>query len=544
MLTVPGGWRTRLDATTVAHYRATGDWDDRTIADHLDRVAEREPGRVLIRDGDRALGAAETREQAMRLARLIAGLGVGRGEVVSFQLPNWHEAILVDLACAYGGFVSNPIVPIYRDAEVGFIVENAGSRLFFTTGSFRNFDHAAMVERLRPKWPRLITPVFVRAGPASAPSLEGLLASGAEAPVERAAANDVKLLMYTSGTTGPAKGVLHTHNTLGAEIRNFIRHLRLPEGLVVLMPSPLTHITGYLYGLMLPVTLGGTVVLMERWDVAAAADLIERHGVTFTLGATPFLQELSRFARETGRRFPTLRRFPTGGAPVPPEIVHEAMRAFAQCQTFRIYGSTEAPTVALGVPDPGQEELAATTEGYVVGHDLRLVDDRGDLVADGEEGEVTTRGPENFVGYATWADNDGAFDADGFFRTGDLARVTPEGCLVVTGRKKDLIIRGGENLSPKEVEDVLHGHAAVREAAVVAMPHARLGETGCAFVTLHEGAVFTFADMVALLERSGLARQKFPERLEIVGSLPYTVAGKIRKNVLRDEIRARLAGSV
>jgi acyl-CoA synthetase (AMP-forming)/AMP-acid ligase II len=359
--------------------------------------------------------------------------------------------------------------------------------------------------------------------------------------VERPGANDIKLLMYTSGTTGPAKGVLHTHNTLGAEIRNFVRHLGLPEGLVVLMPSPLTHITGYLYGLMLPVTLGGTVVLMERWEVAAAADLIERHEVTFTLGATPFLQELSRFARETGRRFPSLRRFPTGGAPVPPEIVHEAVRSFANCQVFRIYGSTEAPTIALGVPEPGREDLAATTEGFVVGHEIRLVDDEGNRVADGEEGEVTTRGAENFVGYVDWADNHDAFDAQGFFRTGDLARMTPEGCLVVTGRKKDLIIRGGENLSPKEVEDVLHGHPAVREAAVVAMPHARLGETGCAFVTLRDGARFSFADMVAALERSGLARQKFPERLEIVESLPYTVAGKIRKNVLRDDIRARLA---
>ena len=360
MLTIPGGWRTRLDEATVARYRATGDWDDRTIADRLDAAAEADPDRPLIYDGDTALTAAETVEQAKRLARLIAGLGVRKGEVVSFQLPNWREAILVDLACAYGGFVSNPIVPIYRDAEVGFILANAGSRLFFATGAFRNFDYAAMIERLRPKWPRLIAPVFVRGGPASSLSLEGLFANGAEAPVERTEANDVKLLMYTSGTTGPAKGVLHTHNTLGAEIRNFVRHLRLPTGLVVLMPSPLTHITGYLYGLMLPVTLGGSVVLMERWEVAAAADLIERHGVSFTLGATPFLQELSRFARETGRRFPSLLRFPTGGAPVPPEIVHEAIRSFANCQVFRIYGSTEAPTIALGVPDPGREDLAAS----------------------------------------------------------------------------------------------------------------------------------------------------------------------------------------
>jgi non-ribosomal peptide synthetase component E (peptide arylation enzyme) len=196
--------------------------------------------------------------------------------------------------------------------------------------------------------------------------------------------------------------------------------------------------------------------------------------------------------------------------------------------------------VALGVTDPAKEDLAATTEGYVVGHDIRLLGTDGRPVAEGEEGEVVSQGPENCVGYANWADNAEAFDTDGYFHTGDLARMTPEGCLVITGRKKDLIIRGGENLSPKEVEDVLHAHPAVREAAVVAMPHVRLGETGCAVVTLRPGAEFGFGDMIALLEAAGLARQKYPERLEIVESLPYTVAGKVRKNVLRDEIKARI----
>jgi acyl-CoA synthetase (AMP-forming)/AMP-acid ligase II len=307
------------------------------------------------------------------------------------------------------------------------------------------------------------------------------------------------------------------------------------------MPSTVCHITGYLYGIQLPITLGCLVVLMDIWDAQKAADLIDDHGVTFTIGATPFLQELARVARERRRSLPTLRYFPTGGAPVPPEVIYDANAAFDRCACFRLYGSTEAPTVTLGVPDPAQKELAATTEGYVVGHELRLLGVNNELVPAGVEGEIATRGPEMCVGYASVQQNEDAFDLDGYFHTGDLARITPEGCLVITGRKKDLIIRGGENISPKEIEDVLYTYPAVREAAVVAMPHPRLGETACAFVTLQEGGTFDCQAMRRLLESSGLAKQKYPERLEIVDALPYTAAGKIRKNILREQIAARIA---
>jgi acyl-CoA synthetase (AMP-forming)/AMP-acid ligase II/AcrR family transcriptional regulator len=536
----PSGWRTRLDDDIIAHRRATGEWRDRTIADRLDEICRSDPDRRLVVDGVRAFSASAIRNTALRLCRLIAERGVKRGEVVSFQLPNWHEAILIDLACAYGGFVSNPIVPIYRDAEVSFIVANARSRLVFVPEIFRSFDYAAMTDRLRRQWPNLLDVIFVRPERASLPSFAAFMDRASDIATERPDPNDVKAIMYTSGTTGPAKGVLHTHNTLGAEIDNFAARLGLGATDVILMASPLTHITGYLYGLMLPITLGAPVILMDTWTAASAAALIERHNVTFTIGATPFLQELARHSRDYRRPFPSLRSFPTGGAPVPPEAIREANRSFANCVSFRIYGSTEAPTVTLGAPNPAHEELAATTEGFVVGHDAQLVGDDGLVVGDGEEGEIVTRGPEVSVGYADWSQNADAFDAEGFFHTGDLARRTPEGCLIITGRKKDLIIRGGENLSPKEIEDVLHTHPAIREAAVVAMPHQRLGETACAFVTLRNKADFRFDDMTALLQASGLAKQKYPERLEIVESLPYTIAGKVRKNVLRDEIRARI----
>ena len=377
---------------------------------------------------------------------------------------------------------------------------------------------------------------MVRGSSQLASSFESLMA---EEPAELGARpdpNHVKLIMYTSGTTGRAKGVLHTHNTIATEISNFSDWLTLDENDVILMPSPLAHITGYLYGIQLPVTLGCPVVLMDMWDVRRAANDIEANGVTFTIGATPFLQELSNLCRETRRNLPSLRYFPSGGAPVPPEIILGADSSFERCVAFRVYGSTEAPTVTLGVPDRAEQTLRATTEGYIVGHEVRLVDEYGVEVKRGEEGEITTRGPELTVGYALDEQNSEAFDENGFFRTGDLAVQTPEGCLSITGRKKDIIIRGGENLSPKEIEDVLYTHPAVYEAAVVAMPHARLGETCCAFVTLKAGAVFDFEAMRKVLTASGLAKQKFPERLEIVDSLPYTPAGKIRKNLLRNQI--------
>lgn len=537
----PSGWKTRLTDAMVAKYRAEHSWRDRTISEDLDQLWTVRPTQPLVIEPHVSRNVEEVRQDARMLAGALAGKGLRRGDVVSFQLPNWYEAVLIELACAYGGFVCNPIVPIYRATEVDFILRDAGSKIFFVPESFRNFDYAAMALNLRQNCQELHQVVVVRpAGASPALTFQDLM-QGVAAPIEGSAdPNDVKLIMYTSGTTSRAKGVLHTHNTISTEVHNLIAHMKLDANDVILMPSPLCHITGYLYGVQLPITLGCPVVLMDVWDVAKAVEAIEQSGVTFTIGATPFLQELAIFCIERGQTLPGLRYFPTGGAPVPPEVIAVADKAFARCVAFRVYGSTEAPTVTLGVVDRGETALRAETEGYVVGHEIRLVDDEGKVVRVGDEGEIITRGPEVCVGYALDEHNLEAFDEDGFFHTGDLARQTPEGCLIITGRKKDIIIRGGENLSPKEIEDVLYTHPSVREAAVVAMPHPRLGETCCAFVTLKVGASFDFAAMQALLSRSGLARQKHPERLEIVETLPYTAAGKIRKNLLRDQIKAQV----
>jgi cyclohexanecarboxylate-CoA ligase len=532
----PCGWQTLLTDSMIAENRASGKWRDQTIADRLDQLCLARTEQKLVIESGGSHTALEVRRDALRLAGVLTARGLRAGDAVSLQLPNWYEAVLVDLACAYAGFVCNPIVPIYRGAEVDFIMKDSGSRILFIPERFRNFDYKAMAEELRPRWNRLTDVIVVRATSPAASSFESLIAEEPAEFCRHPNPNHVKLIMYTSGTTSQAKGVLHTHNTIATEISNFIDWLKLDENDVILMPSPLGHITGYLYGIQLPITLGCPVVLMDTWDAGMAADIIETNRITFTIGATPFLQELSNLCKETQRKLPSLRYFPSGGAPVPPEIVLAADAAFERCVAFRVYGSTEAPTVTLGAPDRAERELRARTDGYIVGHEVRLVDENGVQVRRGQQGEITTRGPELTVGYMLSEQNSEAFDQDGFFRTGDLAVQTPEGCLTITGRKKDIIIRGGENLSPKEIEDVLYTHPAIREVAVVAMPHPRLGETCCAFVTLKDGATFNTEAMQNVLKSSGLAKQKIPERLEIVDNLPYTAAGKIRKNLLRDQI--------
>ncbi len=539
------GWKTRLTDALIAENTASGIWRNLTLADQLDNVLAKNPDKVLFIEGGRNVTAAEMARQARALASALQRRGLVAGDVVSFELPNWPETVAIDLACAMLGLVCNPIIPIYRDAEVTYILRDAGTKAFFIPTTFRNFDYAEMVARHRAELPGLEHVITVRGQADGAETFEDLLAEGNPDGFVRPEVdpNAVKLIMYTSGTTGRPKGVLHSHNTIDTEIQAISKFLSLDDSDVILMPSPVSHITGYLYGIQMPFTLNAPAVFMETWNAAGAADLIDKHGVTFTIAATVFLQELTDFARRNERRLPSLRYFPSGGAPVPPEVIHNAHKAFARCVCSRVYGSTEAPTVTLGVNSREEEHLGATTEGYIVGHEVKIVDPAtGEEVGTGVEGEILTRGPEMCLGYAADDHNAEAFEPDGYFHTGDLAMMTGDGAMVITGRSKDLIIRGGENISPREVEDALHEHPAIHEAAVVAMPHERMGETGCAYVVLEDGATLNFEEMVAFLGGTGMAKQKYPERLEIIDEFPRTAAGKIRKNVLRDRIAAALAG--
>jgi cyclohexanecarboxylate-CoA ligase len=539
------GLNLRIDANRTQDLRASGIWRNRTIADDLRDWAARQPERVCIRDGYRAVTYRQILREAEAVAAGLQMLGLAPGDVVSFQLPNWIEAAVIDLAASLLGLVVNPIVPIYREHEATAILKDCGARVLFIPDNYRKFDYLAMAHAMRKSCPELEHLIVVK--PSGGRSHEGTLtyeslactdASSMSWPVT--APDSIKFVLYTSGTTGVAKGVLHTHETIARALRGCMEFWRLDPHDVILMPSPVTHITGYLWGLEAPFCWGSPTVLMERWNADEAIDLIDRHGVGMTISATTFLQELLDAAERRGTSLPSLRVFACGGASVPPALIHRANQMLRQCRSFRVYGATEVPLIGRGCVDPDDDTTPAETDGIIVDFDVKILLDDGRAAPDGTEGEILARGAAQCVGYVDAEATRVSFDEEGYFHTGDLGYRTPKGALVITGRKKDLIIRGGENISAKEIEDLLITHPAVRDVAVVSMPHARLGEAVCAFVIPANPAP-TLQDLVCYLEKAGLARQKFPERLEIVDDMPRTAAGKIKKDILRKIAHALVA---
>lgn len=537
------GWNVQWSEERAAQWVREGQWLNRTLADAARDAAAHEPDRVTQVCGGRDVTAGEVWAGATRLAAALWARGFRAGDVIAFQMPNWHEAAFIDVAACLLGVVVCPIVTIYRDTEVALILSDSRAKGIFVAERFRGFDFAAMLARLRPALPNLAHVWTVRGTqPDTADGdLRTLMADAPALPALPAVSPDaVKLVLYTSGTTGRPKAVLHSHNSLIRATLMCARHWGIAPGDTTLMPSPVTHVTGFSHGLEMPFFGGTRCVLMEKWNAAEAADIIEREQVSFTIGATPFLQELMDVAEASGRTLPSLRLFPCGGAAVAPEIIYRVARVLPNCRSFRVYGSSEAPMITFGFCAPGQERLAAETDGEIVDYEVRVVDLDGRPLGLGQEGEICARGPALFLGYADPVHSAEAFDADGFFRTGDIGYVTAERAVVFTGRIKDLINRGGEKISAKEVEDLLHQHPAVMNAAVVAMPHPRLGETVCAYVIPKPGATVTAADIVALLDAAGVAKQKYPERFIFVDDFPKTASGKVKKDLLRADVRERL----
>lgn len=529
-------WPNQHSDADAARYRAAGLWRDRTIAAALADLSRAEPDRIAIVDAAGRYSYGDLEAKARRLSGWFLSQGLQPGDVVAFQLPNWHEAVVIALSTSMLGLVCLPIVPIYREAEVRFILEASGAKLFLTPDSFRGFDHGALADRLAAEIPTLDAAVRIRGADGPDP-----LAAEPYEGAPQGTATEPWLLMYTSGTTGHPKGVIHCANSLDCELVNVTGwwDLRADRD-VSLMPSPVTHVTGFLYGVIMPFSHGIPAVLMERWDTAEALRLIAAERASFMVSATPFLRELIDTASANGDALETLRVFACGGAPVPPDLIRQAWERFPGLLACRVYGSTEAPTVTLGVRSRDNLADAAETDGHIVGHDVRIVADDGSMLPAGEDGEIRTRGPEMFSGYLDPDDHAAAFDEDGYFRTGDLGHVTPDGYVTVTGRKKDLIIRGGENLSAKEIEDALFRHPAIREVAVVAMPHPRLGETCCAYLVT-DGRAPDVAELSAFLSAQGLARQKHPEKVVVTQILPRTASGKIQKFVLREQLSKNAA---
>lgn len=522
----------------LRRYATTGVWENKTLGTRARDWAARHPDHIVFLDEPTAPTYASLLADGEALARALIDLGLVPGDTISFQTPNWVEAAVINLAAALGGYIINPIVHIYRDAEVAQMLADCGARLFFVAERFRNIDFAAMVDRILPSLPALEHVIYVRPE-TRARDFAALVEQGRGLthPLPTVDPDSVKLLLYTSGTTGRPKAVLHSHNTLARVAQVSFDHSAIVGQDVTLMPSPVTHISGYSGGLEKPFIGGSQTILMESWNAEAAVDLIERYGITSTVAATPFLQELCTVAQAKGRTLPSFQRFACGGAAVPADLVRAANSALANPCAYRVYGSSEVPLATQGWLPHLHPERAADSDGIATDYELLIVDDDGAEVATGIDGEVLARGPSMFVGYADAAQTREAMTGDGYFRTGDIGHLTDDGALVITGRKKDLIIRGGENISAKEIEDVLHTHPAIREAAVVAMPHPRLGEGICACAIAEGEVAPTLEEVAAFVTAAGLARQKCPERIEWLDEFPRTASGKIRKDVLRERVR-------
>ncbi|ARN75648.1 AMP-binding protein [Oceanicoccus sagamiensis] len=519
-------------------------WSNLTISEAAWQKAEASPDDVAIYlEDEPAITYGSVAEEARRLITGLRKLGMEEGDTISFQLPNWRESVIVDIAASAMGLLVNPVIPIYRDRELRFILKDANTKLIYIPEQIRSLEFPSMIASLKPELPNLAHVVTVRAEG----DHEGMLRFEDlmdNEPVDLATLpkvdpNSIKTILYTSGTTGNPKAVLHSHNTLARIIQNSVDCWGMDENDVMIMPSPVTHVTGYGSGMVLPFISPVKSALMPRWDADAAVDYIERVGGTASVGATPFLVELLAAAKRKNTRLPTMRLFACGGAAVPPQLIHQCYEELENCRAFRVYGSTECPVITQGFVKAGEQELAAETDGMIYAYDVKILDDDGNELPRGVDGEIAARGAGMMLGYGIAEQNASGHDADGYFLTGDIGVRTEDDAILITDRKKDIIIRGGENLSAKEIEDVLHDHPMIKEAAVVAMPHERLGEGVCAYLILEQAeASLELSEVAAFADSASLAKQKIPQHIQVVADLPRTASGKVRKDVLRKEIKA------
>lgn len=526
--TTKTGWTIRWDAARAASAYADGWWSGQTCADALRAEAERAPDRVLLVDGDVRLTAADLLTRSTTLGSILAAR-FAPGSVISFMLPNWYETAVIYMAATLAGLVANPILPSLRDHDLRFILEDAKCRMIFVPHTFRGHDYAAMLASVCA---RMEAPpeVVVLRGPAGSgqTAWDALCAEQAGAALPQVDPDDVRMIMYTSGTTGRPKGVLHTHNTLGALIRQIGRHWLVEPGDAFLVPSPVSHIGGSIYAFEMPVMLGSRAVLMEAWAPDEAVQLMLAEGITHMAGATPFLQGLLDAARRAGTDLPDLKVFICGGASVPPALIRKARGAFAKARVSRVYGSTELPVTTVGALGDDEADAAAETDGRPGIAEVVIAAD----------GEIRARGPQLMAGYARPEDEASAFDEAGFYRSGDQGELTPAGHVIVTGRIKDLIIRNGENIAPKEIEDLLTSHPAIAEIAIVGIPHPRTGERAVAVIVPQGNAQPDVAALSEHLSALGVARFKYPEDVMLWPALPRNDAGKVLKTVIRDRLRA------
>jgi len=537
-------------AERMAYWRERGVYTDMSYADAIREAMKVGADQRLIfhsRARPHETTAGALNQEAERVAAAFHNLGLRRGDYIAVMLPTWAETTTAYLAAFKLGLAVVPIVAIYGPREIGFIVRQTQAKALIIPDVFRGFDYLERVAAAGdlPSLKHLI--VVGEKAPPGATLWSDLPAEPGDAyPDPGKIADEVCLVIYTSGTTSDPKGVRHTHNTMLCDINAIVAEggqpFVAPElGKPSLCMLPAGHIAGWLLMTRPFLTPSGDVVYVDQWIPEDAARLVEKHKVISTGGGGPvFLNTMTAAAKEHGIDISSLQMWALGGAPVAPENIRASDSL--GIAAWRSYGMSEHTVVTSGVPGEPFEKLANTDGRLTARNQMKICDDDGNELPIGEPGEICTLGPRLFVGYVDSELDKACLMPGGWYKSGDIGTIDDEGYLTVVDRKKDIIIRGGENISAKEIEDVLSTMPGVVEPAAVAMPDPDLGERVCVYILAQPGAQITFDEMTAHFREQGVPRAKTPERLILVeGDFPRTASGKIKKHELRSALRAEAA---
>jgi acyl-coenzyme A synthetase/AMP-(fatty) acid ligase len=522
----------------IAGFRSSGAWPDHLIWDYVERWAAERPDSLAFHDGDRGLTFLALRDLSAALAQSLADLGIARGDRVVMQVPNWVEGVIAYCGITRLGAIMVPQSAIYRRADVGYVVQKTQAAALIVPGVHRGFDHLEMAKQIKASSPSLRHLISVRDPRDEVIDFESLLgAAPYTGPVPTA--DDVHVILFTSGTTARPKACVHTSNTylFCALVQGYDAYEVTPDD-VMFMPSPIAHTTGLSCGVDLPIMNGIPSILLDAWDPEVALERISRFGCSMSVSAMPFLATLAQAYDPARHDISRFRLFGTGGAPIPGPVVREAQSRLG-CDVITLFGGTESqPGTYTRIGDP-IERVTGSDGRAADGVDIAVLDELGVEVPHGVEGELCGRSPGRLLCY--WEDEAQtaeAIDGNGWFHTGDLGRMDDDGYIRVTGRKKDIIVRGGLNLSALEIEELALSHPRVADVAVVGDPDERLGERACAFVVTDDGQPLDLAELTSFMTEQGATKQKLPERIELVAELPRTTTGKIEKYKLRAMLAA------
>lgn len=531
-----------------AAYRQQGLWGDASLADYWQQTARAMPDKIAVVDNHGASYTYSALDHAAScLANWMLTKGIESGDRIAFQLPGWCEFTVIYLACLKIGAVSVPLLPSWREAELVWVLNKCQAKMFFAPTLFKQTRPVDLILPLQNQLPQLqqIVGVDKLAPATSSLSLSQIIADNT--PLTTAITvhgDELAAVLFTSGTEGLPKGVMLTHNNILASERAYCARLNLTWQDVFMMPAPLGHATGFLHGVTAPFLIGARSVLLDIFTPAACLALLEQQRCTCMLGATPFVYDLLNLLEKQPADLSALRFFLCGGTTIPKKVARECQQR--GIKLLSVYGSTESsPHAVVNLDDPLSRFMH--TDGYAAaGVEIKVVDDARKTLPPGYEGEEASRGPNVFMGYFDEPELTArALDEEGWYYSGDLCRMDEAGYIKITGRKKDIIVRGGENISSREVEDILLQHPKIHDACVVAMPDERLGERSCAYVVLkapHHS--LSLEEVVAFFSRKRVAKYKYPEHIVVIEKLPRTVSGKIQKFLLRKDIMRRLTQDV